>query len=239
MPFPDPILQISGFQSGLTSRTNPIVSNYGQINGRINSVTGFAKKAANLLGGKKTSDQNKHSMALETFQRAQDPLFDVDWLAIVMDRSNPAGVLDWYYINAIQTPSLQIGTNPVFRAGKMSNYADVLSVADINVSFFTDAQSKTLKFASSWFSSVYDNESGNYRLPREYKKDVYLYMLDPAMKEIALFKFLGCFPTSWNSYTLKGGQASLLTTTMDLAVDSFSIGEPDVALAQVTALASG
>ena len=160
---------------------------------------------------------------LEAMLGRSDPVTSMDWVGFVVDRGNPM-VLDWYYINSIQTPSIQIETKSVFRAGKLQHYAGTLSVGNINVILYTDSGGKTLKFVSSWINSVYDNQTGNYRLPKDYKKDIYVYLLDTTRAIVCQFKFFGCTPTDWASYGLQSGAAEPLHTTLDLTVDSFSLG---------------
>lgn len=160
----------------------------------------------------------------------RDPILSVDWIAIVVDRANPKAI-DWYYIDALQTPSLNFEPQTVFRNGKMQHYAGPVSVNNLDITLYTDASGASMKFASSWFNSVFDNNSGNYRLPKDYKKDVYVYLYDAARQTLCEFKFFGCFPTSWGSYSLESASASPIPTTLELTVDFFSIGS-DSALVQ-------
>lgn len=160
---------------------------------------------------------------LEGALSRRDPILSVDWIGIVVDRANP-GALDWYYIDAIQTPSLNFEPQTVFRNGKMQHYAGPVSVNNLDITLYTDASGAAMKFASSWFGAVYDNNNGNYRLPKDYKKDILVYMYDAARQTLCEFKFFGCFPTSWGSYNLESAQANTIPTTMELTVDFFSIG---------------
>ena len=141
---------------------------------------------------------------------------------MIMDRQNPKA-LDWYYIDAVQTPGIHIESRPVFRAGQMKHYAGPLSIDNLSLTLYTESQGKALKLTSSWFNSVYDNSSGNYRLPIEYKKDVHVYMLDVTSGTVCVFKFMGCMPTTWSSYALDAGSANLLATQIELTVDNFSV----------------
>lgn len=168
-----------------------------------------------------------------------DPILSVDWIGMVVDPSNPKA-LDLHYIQSIQTPGITIEPRKVFRSGKEQHYAGTVAVDNLQLTLYTDATGKALKFASSWLSCVYDPVSGNYRLPKDYKKNVFVYLYDPQRKTIALLKFFGCFPTNWASYSLdSNSQATPLVTTLDLTCDGFSIGsDTDANARSVNLLAS-
>lgn len=217
-----------------------------QVQGAINlknpseSFAAFSEKVSRTLGKTvnnpaRASEFNNPKL-YDAFTSRGDPLLNIDWVGMVIDRSNPKA-LDWHYLQAIQTPSLQVQPKPVFRAGKMSHYAGALSVENINVTLYSDTTAKALKFASSWMANIYNNQTGDYYLPKDYKKDVYVYLLDSKLATVCLFKFFGCFPTNWASYSLQGGQAEMLPTTLDLTVDAFSIGEGEKVERQISALA--
>jgi T4-like virus tail tube protein gp19 len=201
----------------------------------------FSNKIARTFGKTVNNPKNPSEFGtptmFEAFSKRGDPLLNIDWIGIIVDKSNPKAI-EWSYIQAIQTPSLQVESKPVFRAGKMSHYAGIVSVENINISLYTDTTGKALKLASSWIDLIYNNRTGDYRLPKEYKKEVFVYFLDPAQKTVCVMKFFGCFPVSWNSYSLDGNQSSMLVTTLDLAVDSFSIGAGERVADQVASLAT-
>lgn len=210
---------VAQIQGPLREGLRDPVGTFQKFSERISATLGFRPNVGRPLPSGKTSQ-------LTSALSRQDPVTNIDWIGMVVDRSNP-NALDWHYINSIQTPSLSIEPRTVFRAGKLQHYAGNVSVDNVNLTLYTDATGKALKFASSWFNCVFDSKSGNYRLPRDYKKDVYVYLFDPERSVVCQLKFFGCFPTSWQSYSLDSGTASPLNTVLDLVLDSFSIGSDE------------
>lgn len=203
----------------------------------VKSFQQFSKTIGRTFG--LNSGGSTYGKQMDAAMSRSDPVLNIDWIGMVIDKSNP-NALDWHYIQSIQTPGIQIEARKVFRSGKEQHYAGTLSVDNLQLTLYTDSTGKALKFASSWFNCVFDSQTGNYRLPKDYKKDVYVYMYDPKHQTVALLKFFGCFPTSWASYSLdNNSQASPLVTTLDLVCDSFSIGSDTAAAgSQVNLLAS-
>lgn len=187
----------------------------------------FSERVSATLGNSSNKPSGLEGYSpLKAMLSRKDPVTSIDWIGLVVDSSNPQA-LDWYYINSIQTPGIQIETRSVFRSGKMQHYAGTLSIDNLSLTLYTDATGAAMKFASSWINTVYNNQTGNYRLPREYKKSIYVYLLDVERAIVCQFKFFGCWPTSWASYQLGNGQAENLPTVLELAVDTFSISDDE------------
>ena len=203
---------IRGFASKVNSfRDKPDnASNF--INGSINP-------SVNNPGGAPSGEGRRNR--LEALQARGDPLLSIDWMGLVMDRGKES--INWAYLDTIQTPSITIEPKTVFRGGTMKHYAGPISMDSMNISLYSDSTGRAMKLASSWLSSVYDNEYGNYKRPFEYKKQIWIYLFDSARNTVCLMKFYGCFPTSWASYGLENGGANPLPTTMTISVDSVSI----------------
>lgn len=191
----------------------------GQVDNVTKFVNGLTNPSVNSPKGSPSGEGRRNR--LEAMQARQDPLLTVDWLGLVMDRGKEA--INWAYLDAVQTPSITIEPKTVFRGGTMKHYAGPISVDSLTITLYSDASGDSLKLASSWLGSVYDNEYGNYGRPSEYKKQIWIYMFDAARETVCLMKFYGCFPTSWASYGLEGSGSNALPTTLTLSVDSVSI----------------
>lgn len=126
-----------------------------------------------------------------------DPILGYEWIAVIIDRGNPA-VIEPVYIESISTPSISFEQKVVFRDGSNYNYAGTKSVGPMTIALHNDDTGRAFKLASSWFESVYDSQSGTYRVPSSYKKTVKLFVHDAARGVVAAFYFLGVWPSSWN-----------------------------------------
>lgn len=142
-----------------------------------------------------------------------DPLTAYQWFAII------PGVLEQgEYIQSITTPSLRYDEQTKFRDGKMHHYAGFFSVDDISMTLYTEISGYSTSLASKWLRNV-RGADGMYGMPSQYKKTVLVSILDQNDGIIAGFKYSGCWPKSWDSYTLDYSSSTILATVVQLSVD--------------------
>lgn len=151
-----------------------------------------------------------------------DPLMNYHWFATI------PGVLDQgEFIQSITTPSIRYDQQSRFENGKMHHYAGFMSVDDMQMTIYTDISGTAIDVATKWVRNVRDS-AGIYRLPKDYKKKVVLYILDQDDRIISEIHYTGCWITSWDSYSLDFNGASILVTNLSVSVDDFYIeGEAD------------
>jgi hypothetical protein len=151
----------------------------------------------------------------------QDPLFSIDWQAtIIFGPEDDIQPIDPIYIESIQVPSMRIDNKPIYREGSTLNYAGTFSTDNSRIVLYNDREGKAAKFALSWLNSVYDFETGNYRMPSEYKKQIVIAFKDATQSVAYYARLNGCWPTSLNQLELNSKEANLLPIEMDLSVDS-------------------
>jgi hypothetical protein len=148
-----------------------------------------------------------------------DPLLSFEWIGVLQDAANPTGVIPSIYIDAIDTPSLSIDKTGVFRQGSNTFFAGVQSVSEVSVTLYSDRTGKAMRFASSWFDHTIANANGNYNLPRDYKKELIIYMFDVERRVVVSLHLHGVFPINWDPYALNDS-AEPLKTRLTLSVDS-------------------
>jgi hypothetical protein len=154
---------------------------------------------------------------LSRMQARGDPLLSIDWTATIVDTAGSP--IEDIYIDALQTPSLRFDNKPVYRQGTTVNYAAGLSIDNANLVLYNDTTGKAPKFASSWFNAIFNFKTRNFRVPKEYKKDIIVWLLDVKGNVICQIDLVGCFPVSLNSLNLESTGSNLLPITLDLSVD--------------------
>lgn len=142
-----------------------------------------------------------------------DPLMSYQWFAVI-----PGVLEDGEYIQSIATPSIRYDEQTKFRDGKMHHYAGFFSVDDLSLTLYTEISGYSTSLASSWIRNV-RGVDGMYGLPSQYKKAVLLAILDQNDYVVAGFKYTGCWPKSWESYSLDYASSTILATTLQLSVD--------------------
>ena len=145
-----------------------------------------------------------------------DPLLSHQWAAYI-----PNVLDDNTYIQAISTPSIRYDQQTRYNAGKVHNYAGIMSLDDISMTLYTEVSGYAPSLLSQWVRAIRSQE-GLYNLPVEYKRTVVVVLLDQTNTIVAEFRYIGAWPTSWDSYQLQYGQASVLATEVTLSVDDVS-----------------
>jgi hypothetical protein len=190
---------------------------------------GYLGSAQNFLGSPafstsgldRTSPVPINGGLLARMSARRDPLFSIDWQATIIGAPGDDGEpIDNIYIESIQVPSIRIDNKPVYREGSTLNYAGAFSTDNSRIVLYNDHSGNAARFATSWLNSVYDFETGNYRTPKQYKKQIVVTFKDANQSDIFHATLTGCWPTSFNQLELNSKEASLLPIEMDLSVDS-------------------
>lgn len=222
---------MSRLNSGITNAiANPITKSISRVPGLSAALgsLGFNPRAfvqgglesifASLLGiGGGTNGGRPGT--LTSMQARLDPLLSIDWTATIVDSGGTGCPIEDIYIEALQTASLRFDNKSVYRQGTTVNYAAGLSIDNANLVLHNDRSGKALKLASSWFNSVFDFRTRNFRMPIEYKKDVIVFLLDSKGFPVCRIDLVGCYPVSLNSTNLEATGSNLIPVTLDLSVD--------------------
>jgi hypothetical protein len=226
-------LALGALQKGLANPIKSVQSFMNKLDGVSNTLKKFG--LGGMLGGGSggglgsfggaTSNSSGNAYArqnvLQLMQSRKDPLLTVDWIGIVLDQGgNPS--IPWHYIDEIQTPSVRVGTEPVFRAGLTKKYATAFEIDNANMKIFSDASGQAFNFVNSWTRST-RRQDGLWNLSSQYKKDIVIYLLDSRRSVVVDIRLIGCFPSSWNSYNLEASGSNHIETQLDLSVDDFYI----------------
>ena len=145
-----------------------------------------------------------------------DPILSYQWAAYI-----PNVLDDNTYIQAISTPSIRYDQMTKYVSGKVHNYAGVMAMDDISMTLYTEATGYMPSLLSQWVRAI-RSQDGIYNLPVNYKRTVVVVLLDIENTIVAEFRYIGAWPTSWNSYQLQYGAANVLATEVSLSVDDVS-----------------
>lgn len=166
--------------------------------------------------------------------KRMDPVTNFEWLAVVVNK-NPGSKdeLPWYYIDEISVPLPNFGSTQKYVEGKDKKYADMFTINTCTIKVYTDVSGLAFNFCNMWCKSIYRDDN-LYQMPLAYKKDIYVFILDPTRKIVVNMQLLGCWPSAWADYQLTSGAAEALGTSLTLSVDDFKMNY-DSSPAAVTA----
>jgi hypothetical protein len=146
-----------------------------------------------------------------------DPVLSYEWVALIVDPANPM-TIEPIYIESLQAPTISFDQKMRFADGANLAYAGAMSVGQMSITLMADAYGKAFKLANNWIFSIYDQESGGFYAPSDYKKSVKLFIHDAKKGVIVQFDFLGVWPVSWNGHTW-GQNSDPAPVQLSLSVD--------------------
>ena len=155
-----------------------------------------------------------------------DPVTNFEWMAVIRDRSGRSEDMPWYYIDDITLPTPQFGSTPKYIRGKEHKYADMFSVNTCTIKLFSDVSGLAFNYANAWCRSIYRDDN-LYQMPKMYKRDIWIFILDATKKVVVDIQLIGCWPSSWGEYSLVSGAAGHLETSLTLSVDDFKMNYSD------------
>lgn len=155
---------------------------------------------------------------LQKLMLRDEPVLAYQWVGIIIDSNASAGgQLPSEFIDGITTPPIQVAPQVHNFNGAAKKTAGEFSVDSITLKLYTDIRARSFNYADQWMRATYRTD-GFYNLPSKYKRDVQVYVLDNTGSTVTDMRFVGCFPTSYDSYDLNS-EASLLETRLTLSVD--------------------
>ncbi len=217
------------------------VQDYKQFLAKVNSTGSAVSSASSTNGFKYGEGTSANAYArqnvLQVMQGRGDPVLAFDWIAVILDPTvNSSKQLPWQYIDKLATPALSIDVQQLFRNGKNLKFASAFSAESISLTLYTDVAGVGINYANNWVRSVYRSDSF-YNLSKNYKRDIQIYMLDAKRSVVVDIRFVGCFPTAWDSYALSS-DGSILETNLTLSVDDIKVSYETDTSAAKTSLSS-
>lgn len=163
-------------------------------------------------------------------------------LGSVLERRDPLLLFKWYatsvpfaelgpigpeYIETIEIPFNNVKSEPVFRGGGYVYFPGFHDVSAFNVTFYADAQGRSLKYLMQWKDKIKNFKTGIYALPGAYKRDWQVALLAPDGTTVATAKLIGCWPADTNQINLDYNDGSgRVPLNQNFSVDDmeFSVG---------------
>jgi hypothetical protein len=145
--------------------------------------------------------------------------------------------LPWYYVEEASCPFRRYDVKTIFREGRDRKYPSKYSVDDLRLSIYADSQNNAFQYLQAWnnniltpFSATSSTTSGGgWGRPSDYKKPIFIYLLDPTNNVMALLEYTECWPTSIDQYSLDSGTSTRIVNHVN-----FSVGDVFINLMNVS-----
>jgi len=129
-------------------------------------------------------------------------------------------------VQRIGLPHASVEVNPTYIAAWAKNYPKDVSVGQLTFTLFEDIIYSAIQYFMVWRSLVVD-DSGNYGIPggpNGYKKDIRVDLLDYTGTSALSLTYIGCYPMGPMEYMLDSETSQVVTTAVNISVDSVKIG---------------
>jgi hypothetical protein len=145
--------------------------------------------------------------------------------------------LPWYYVEEASCPFRRYDVKTIFREGRDRKYPSKYSVDDLRLSIYADSQNNAFQYIQAWnnniitpfSSSMSTTSGGGWGRPSDYKKPIFIYILDPTTNVLAILEYTECWPTSIDQYNMDSGTSTRIVNHVN-----FSVGDVFVNLLGVS-----
>ena len=166
-----------------------------------------------LKGSLKVPGQQVNQNAwLPLLRNRPDPLWEIDWLCVLPG-------LPPEYVEDVSWTHPRISEEGVFRNGKQLHLATGVEIPAITVTLYEDRQLTAQTWYNAWYLSIFDEASGTYNYPANYKKSIALVVRDVKQNAVGNIQFDGCFPVGSPSIT-HSAEGNRVKVQIEISVDS-------------------
>lgn len=136
--------------------------------------------------------------AIQNFE-LPDPLYSFKWRAVQI----PLGLPNTY-LHSIDLGFLNLqAKSPTFKGGTYTQSAGFHQPAEsVSCEFYEDDEATTLRWIHSWKQLVKDFRSGVYSIPKDYKKQMVINLLNNKNEVVLEARILGMWPSETNPLSL-------------------------------------
>jgi hypothetical protein len=137
-----------------------------------------------------------------------------------------AAQLPWYYVEEASCPFRRYDVKSIFREGRKRHYPSEYSVDDLRLSIYADSQNNAFTYLQAWnnailtpFSATMSTTTGGgWGRPADYKRPIFIYLLDPVNNVLALLEYTECWPVSIDQYSFDSGTSNRIVNHVNFSV---------------------
>ena len=192
-----------------------------------------------------SSPANAKGSPLSKLLSRNDPFFSFDWYIVLptLPVLNTPGLEKGPQLTLNNCPDFSLYAEDVsinlphlqatnyFRNGSYLYYPTFSDVGSCSMVLYEDSDLNATKYINYWVSMVRNPQTNLYSLPDVYKKNLYVYLVDPKdsnnspnYSSYAVGRFLvsGAWPTARGTYSLQSASSERVTLQVELAIDGVS-----------------
>ncbi len=151
--------------------------------------------------------------------------------------ASSATTLPWSYVESATLPFRSVQTKAIFREGRDRFYPDKYTVDSLRLGIYADSSNNALKYLQAWNNALIApfaannaaTQGGSWGRPINYKKTIYIYLVDVTNQVLASVQYVECWPTSIDAYQLNSDSSTRIINEV-----TFSVGDVFVNLMPVS-----
>lgn len=180
----------------------------------------FAQGVFSFAGGTGSFSPSTRSGARDPLSAARarlDPLLSFNWYCDLIPIDGVG--LSWEFVEEATLPFIELEQVSNYKAGKMYHYPHHYSIGTLSLKFYEDIQGSATQYLDAWRRKIVDPDSGLFYLPKDYKKDITITILDPAKSTVMFLEYTGCWPMRSDPYQMTSGSAERIAPSVEFSVD--------------------
>jgi len=139
-----------------------------------------------------------------------------------------ASSLPWYYVEEAALPFRNYSLKSIFREGRERHYPDRYNVDQLKLAIYADSDNTSTQYLQAWNNAIITPFSsataatlaGGWGRPSDYKKSIFIYMLDVTKNVLAIIEYIECWPVTIAEYNMDSGTSTRIVNHV-----SFSVGD--------------
>lgn len=162
-------------------------------------------------------------VSLSVFQRRiakrLDPLFDFKWVC----KSLPFGH-DYSYVEEVGIPFPTINQKEgLFGAGTYTYYPGFEQTNAFDMTLYEDSVLSTTKWLEEWKNKVRNPSSGGYYLPRNFKRNIPVELMNTEGTVVCEITLINCWPIGRAAWDLNYTNNNRLRVQQNFSIDRLEI----------------
>ncbi|MGF3930110.1 hypothetical protein ACQX74_14505, partial [Staphylococcus aureus] len=145
--------------------------------------------------------------------------------------------LPWYFVEGATCPFRVYDQVTIFREGRDRKYPSKYSVDNLRLDIYSDSSNQAFKYLQAWNNTILTpfgataaaTMGGGWGRPSDYKKPIFVYLLDVTNSVVAVIEYVECWPMTVEQYTLESGASTRIVNRV-----TFSVGDVFINLANVS-----
>ena len=154
--------------------------------------------------------------------RRPDPLLSFKWVVQDVPGGAEFGV-EPNFIESFEVPFSNIKASGVFIGGGYNYFPEFHDTSAFNVVFYGDCDGRALKYLLAWKKQVKDFNTSIYNLPKNFKRDWTVLMMDTTGAGVLEVKYSGCWPADTGQVSLDQDGSTRITFNQNFSVDSMKV----------------